>query len=134
MDRLTRRVELAARAVASLMELVGKESPTAIERDAAIQRFEYSVEAAWKAAQAALLAVHGIEAASPKAVVRACAQNAMLSEGSARAAMNAIDDRNLTAHTYNEALAVAIYARLAQHGPLLRLWLDGLANQCIERR
>ncbi len=34
-----------------------------------------------------------------------------------------VDDRNQTVHTYNEAVADAIYARLAGYVPLLRAWL-----------
>lgn len=126
MDDLARRLALAGRAVASLRELVGKDRPSPVERDAAIQRFEYSVEAVWKAARGALLIGHGVEANSPKSVVRACAQNALLDEVIARAAMEMIDDRNLTVHTYNEALANEIYARLAKHCSVLESWLDVL--------
>ena len=69
---------------------------------------------------------HGVELASPKAVIRACAQNGLLDEDAAQAAMQMIDDRNLTAHTYNEALAVAIYGRMPSHAGVLRKWLDQL--------
>lgn len=128
MERLTHRLELASRALASLEQLSDLVSPTAIERDAAIQRFEYTVEAGWKAARAVLAERYGLELASPKPVVRACVQNSLLSEADARAAMDMIDDRNLTSHTYNEDLAVAIFGRLASHARILRRWLDALAR------
>lgn len=41
--------------------------------------------------------------------------------------MDMIDDRNLTALTYNEALAIAIFSRLPAHARLLRRWLTALA-------
>ena len=120
------RLQSARRALASLQELACIASPSVIERDAAIQRFESTTEACWKAAQAVLLARFGVEAASPKAVIRANAQNNLLDEADARAAMSLIDDRNLTSHTYNEGLAVALFARLPGHTALLERWLARL--------
>ena len=126
MDRLNWRSQQAARALASFKQLAFIESPNAIERDAAIQRFEYTTEACWKAAQAALLEHFGVEAASPKAVIRAAAQNGLLSEPDARAAMGLIDDRNLTSHTYNEALAITLFTRLPGHADIFERLLKGL--------
>lgn len=128
MDRLNWRLQQAARALASFKQLAFIESPSLIERDAAIQRFEYTTEACWKAAQAALLEHFGVEAASPKAVIRAAAQNGLLSEPDARSAMGLIDDRNLTSHTYNEALAITLFSRLAGHANILERLLKGLEN------
>jgi hypothetical protein len=34
------------------------------------------------------------------------------------------DDRNLTIHTYNQALAEEIFSRLAGHARTLDAWLD----------
>jgi nucleotidyltransferase substrate binding protein (TIGR01987 family) len=127
-DRLNWRLQQAARALASFKQLAFIESPSMIERDAAIQRFEYTTEACWKAAQAALLEHFGVEAASPKAVIRAAAQNGLLSEPDARAAMGLIDDRNLTSHTYNDALAITLFSRLPGHANILERLLKGLEN------
>jgi nucleotidyltransferase substrate binding protein (TIGR01987 family) len=121
-------LQLATRALATLQELVSLGQPGLIERDAAIQRFEYSTEACWKAAQAVLAAGFGIDAASPKGVIRACAQNGLLSEDDARSAMALIDDRNLTSHTYNEGLAQALWTRLPAHFQLLDRWLASLRS------
>jgi nucleotidyltransferase substrate binding protein (TIGR01987 family) len=126
MDRLTQRLQMARRALTTLQELTPIESPTLIERDAAIQRFEYSTEACWKAAQSALSIEFGLELASPKSVIRASAQNALLTEADARLAMDLVDDRNLTSHTYNEALAKAIWSRLPTHLAVLQRWMDAL--------
>jgi len=126
MDRLIQRIELARRALATLQELTPITSPTPVERDAAIQRFEYSTEACWKAAQSVLSIQFGLELASPKSVIRASAQNALLTETDARLAMDLVDDRNLTAHTYNEALAQAIWSRLPHHLMVMQRWLLAL--------
>jgi nucleotidyltransferase substrate binding protein (TIGR01987 family) len=127
-DRLNWRMQQAARALTSFKELAFIESPSMIERGAAIQRFEYTTEACWKASQAALLEHFGVEAASPKAVIRAAAQNGLLSEPDARAAMGLIDDRNLTSHTYNEGLAITLFARLPGHANILERLLSGVEN------
>lgn len=105
MERLTQRLRLASRALATLEQLTCIISPTLVERDAAIQRFECSTEACWKAAQSVLSTQLGLAPASPKSVIRASAQNALLTEADARLAMDLVDDRNLTSHSYNEALA-----------------------------
>ena len=126
MDRLNQRIQVAKRALTTLQELTPIASPTGIERDAAIQRFEYSTEACWKAAQSVLSIQFGLELASPKSVIRSCAQNALLTEADARLAMNLVDDRNLTSHTYNEALAQAIWSRLPTHLAVLLRWMNAL--------
>ena len=72
MDRLRERLTIAARALATLRELARLGDPPTVERDAAIKRFEYSVEATWKAAQQYLRVVEGIDVGSPKAARRGC--------------------------------------------------------------
>ena len=37
-----------------------------------------------------------------------------------------IDDRNLTVHTYTEAVAEDIYSHLPQYGDLLAAWLAAM--------
>jgi len=97
-----------------------------IERDAAIQRFEFCFEATWKAAQLFLSVQEGIEAGSPKAVIRAALQSGVLSEDETRHALVMADDHNLTVHTYNEALAKRIFADLAGHAAVLERWLSAM--------
>ncbi len=91
---------------------MGKSPVSKIERDAAIQRFEYTCEAMWKAGQAYLRQHEGLEQGSPKGVIRTLAQLVKLTESEAHLGMAMIDDRNLTVHTYSEALANSMYARL----------------------
>jgi nucleotidyltransferase substrate binding protein (TIGR01987 family) len=129
MDRLTERLAIARRALSTLEESLKASTPTAIERDAAIKRFEYSTETAWKAAQQYLRVVEGIDVASPKSAIRACRESGILTTEQATNALGLTDDRNLAAHTYNEELAVALFARLPGHAALLASWLDAMAHQ-----
>ena len=132
MERLNQRIQMAHRALATLQELTPIVAPTGVERDAAIQRFEYSTEACWKAAQSVLSIQFGLELASPKSVIRSCAQNALLTQADARLAMNLVDDRNPTSHTYNEALAQAIWSRLPTHLAVLQRWMAVLDQTTID--
>jgi nucleotidyltransferase substrate binding protein (TIGR01987 family) len=127
MARVTQRLDIAQRALATLDELSGLASDKVL-RDASIQRFEYSFEAAWKAAQAVLLERYGVQANSPKPVIRACFENGLLTEAETRSALAMVDHRNLTAHTYNETLADEIFAALPGYRVLMHAWLDALAR------
>ena len=123
MDRLTQRLDLARAALASFEEVVARASASPLERDAAILRFQYSFESIWKAAQHRLREREGIDAGSPKQVIRACLEVGLLNAERTERALELADDRNLTVHTYNEPLARALAARLPAHARLLREWL-----------
>jgi nucleotidyltransferase substrate binding protein (TIGR01987 family) len=124
MDRLQARLSVARRTLDRLSPLASRAVVTDIERDAAIQRFEFCFEATWKAAQLFLSLREGIEAGSPKAVIRAALQSGLLSEEETRSALVMADDRNLTVHTYNEEFAKRIFADLAAHAALLEHWIS----------
>jgi len=68
--------------------------------------------------------VEGVDPASPKATVRDSLAAGILSDADARLALQMVDDRNLTVHTYNEALAQMIYARLAAYAAAMTRWVD----------
>ena len=127
MARVAQRIETASRALATFEELASH-APGKVVRDASIQRFEYTFEATWKAAQAVLLDRLGIDLASPKPIVRASLENGLLTEDEARLALAMVDHRNLTAHTYNEALADEIFSALPDYRRLIRAWIARLAG------
>ena len=116
---------MARRALATLDEAL-REPKTPMNRDASIQRFEYTYEVVWKAAQAYMSTVENVEAGSPTSVARACFRAGLLSEEQARAALVMARDRNLTVHTYNEELAEQIYSRLPRHAALMAAWLAAI--------
>ncbi len=53
----------------------------------------------------------------------------MLQPAQAEQALAMADDRNLTAHTYNEGLAEAIFKRLPGHLATLEAWLGAMQNR-----
>jgi len=90
--------------------LAAPENP--LNRDASIQRFEFTFELAWKALQEALRA-EGIDAASPKRCLRGAFRQGWVDDEEGWSAM--LDDRNRTTHTYDEELARRVYAELARY-------------------
>jgi nucleotidyltransferase substrate binding protein (TIGR01987 family) len=122
MERLKQRIETADNALTTLEQVLLIDQPSSIERDASIQRFEYSFEAQWKLAKQYLRDFEGIDSGSPKGVIRSCHEAGVLNEEETIKALEMVDDRNLTSHTYNEELAEEIYKRLAGYSTLLRKW------------
>ena len=128
MERLTERLAVASRALERLQQITELPQIGEIERDAVIQRFEFTFEAVWKAAQFHLLTVEGLDVASPKAAIRACREVGLLDEQEAMQALRMADDRNLTVHTYNEQLAEQILERIMGYQVLLDHWLTAMKN------
>jgi nucleotidyltransferase substrate binding protein (TIGR01987 family) len=109
------RVGQLERALARLEEALARPVDP-IVRDACIQRFEFTFEAAWKAIQARAL-LDGVECVSPRDCLRA-AFRLRLVDDDARW-MRMVDDRNRTTHTYNETVAQSIYHALGDYASLL---------------
>jgi nucleotidyltransferase substrate binding protein (TIGR01987 family) len=126
MDRFELILQQAQQALATLAELATLSSPSDVERDAAIQRFEYSCETTWKAAQKYLQEFEKINARSPREVVRRSRELGLLGDQDAISALAMLDDRNLTVHTYNRALAEVIFRRLNAYYQLLTQWLSAI--------
>lgn len=133
MERLTRRLHDADSALARLGEVLAIETPTDVERDAAIKRFEFTFEAVWKAAQRYLAVIEQIEAGSPGAVIRACREAGIGDEDAAEARLLAAKDRNLTSHMYKESVAEAIFARLPGHRDALAAWFADIGVRAQQR-
>ena len=74
-----------------------------VTRDASIQRFEFCVDLAWKSAKKMM----GTASPAPKQVVREMAQAGLITDVDFW--LQAIDQRNLSSHTYNEKLAKEVY-------------------------
>lgn len=77
---------------------------TDLNRDATIQRFEFTVELAWKVCKKLM----GTKSTAPKEVIREMAQNSYVED--IQLWLLAIDKRNLSSHTYREEIAEEVYA------------------------
>lgn len=126
MERLRERIGIARRALGTLKDALANDPTSTLVRDAAIQCFEYTFEAVWKAAQRFLLIMESIEVGSPKGVIRSSFQVKLLDEAQTRLALQMADDRNLTTLTYNESLAVAIFSHLQPYSSLMDEWLGAM--------
>ncbi|MGB1109853.1 MAG: HI0074 family nucleotidyltransferase substrate-binding subunit [Gammaproteobacteria bacterium] len=109
------RIDAFARAL-HRFELALGEPETEMNRDATIQRFEFTIELAWKAIQQALR-LEGRDCASPRSCLREAFKLGWLDEEAVWLAM--LDDRNRASHTYDEAFAKTLYARLSEYPPHL---------------
>lgn len=88
-----------------LQRTLGKKSLNEIERGGLIQFFEVSFELAWKCL-GDYLEDEGFTLVSPKQILRQAHQSGLLANGEIW--LQALEDRNLTTHTYDEAKSRAV--------------------------
>lgn len=119
------QVALFRRAVERLAAALARPKDEFV-RDSAIQRFEFCFELAWKVLQS-YLEVQGLEARSPRAAIRGAFQVGLLPEDSKWLEM--LELRNLTSHSYDEALAEKIYATLPEVRERLQHLLQRLSSE-----
>jgi len=125
MGELKERLRSCQRALATLDEAVNM-SFSVIVRDASIQRFEYSFESLWKLLKVYLAQHEGILCNSPKRCFREALQVGLLSVEETEMCLVMTDDRNLTSHTYVEAVAEAIYRKLTLYLKVMRTLLENI--------
>jgi len=86
--------------------------------DGAIQRFEFTFELSWKLTKAVLNHI-GIEASSPRAVIKEAFKANVMKDGEGWIDM--LEDRNKTSHIYDEEQALTIYNKIKKtHFSLLK--------------
>ena len=95
-------------------------------RDAAIQRFEFTYELAWKTLQAYLASID-ITVLSPKETLKIAYQQGLLNDANAWSELHM--KRNLTSHTYDEKLADTVYDYLKTKGLPLFIELQNTLNK-----
>lgn len=99
------------------------EPETTVVRDAAIKRFEFTFELAWKATQRFLRA-QGIACRSPKQCLQEAFAFGLVQDNPLWIRM--LEDRNLTVHTYDDRTAQKIYNNLKDYLPLFKQLHQGL--------
>ncbi len=128
MEKLNEQLQSCEAALATLDEAL-RLPFSAIVRDAAILRFEYSFESAWNLLKDYLEAHEGIVCDSPEGCFREALQAGLLSRAATETCLIMTDDRNLTSQTYLESLAERIYAQL----PAYLTVMQSLAKQIAAR-
>lgn len=91
--------------------------------DATIQRFEFTVELFWKLLKA-ILENHGVQVEYPKDILQEAYKGHLIDQEQEWLQM--LKDRNLTSHTYDEALADEIFEKIQSYIPMIRKGFDKL--------
>jgi len=127
MELYSKKLQSAVNALTTLQEALDAEF-TVFVRDSAIQRFEYTTEAIWKCLQSYLKEYEGIVCSSPKACIREAKRVRILLDNEAELALEMIDDRNLTAHTYHKEVAEKLFKHLPQYAVLMKKILEKITG------
>ena len=107
-ERFAERKAELSNAAARLAEAVAQPE-TDLLRDAVIQRFEFSFELAWKSLKL-YLERQGLDCGGPRSTLKkAFAEGLINTAEEADVWLQMLEDRNLTSHAYDEALAARIY-------------------------
>lgn len=103
------------------------ENPSEVERGGVIQFYEMSFELAWKMIKD-YLQEEGFDVKSPRAAIKQGIQIELLDDP--HKWMDALEDRNLTAHTYDEETAKRVYDSIKNnYYPILMQLYDRLGKQ-----
>ena len=125
---LKQRLQQAKQALTAFQESLGLPYNT-IAQEAAIKRCEFTYEGTWKTTRQFLSSQEGIQASSPKKVMRNSLQAGLLNADETAQMLQLIDDRNLTVHLYNETFAKKLYEKL----PLYAKAMENLLQRIEER-
>lgn len=128
MERLREKFLNYSKALTRLEESLDRDETDDIVLDAVIQRFEFSYELSWKLVKT-YLSYNGIaEVRSPREAFKEAFAAGLITEGDAWIDM--LEDRNLTAHTYDEDQAKKIYQRIkSKHYKILKELKDKLGRE-----
>ncbi|MCF6352435.1 MAG: nucleotidyltransferase substrate binding protein [Cyclobacteriaceae bacterium] len=95
------------------------EKPSDIERDGAIQRFEYSFELSWKTLKTVLEYLGIEDCKSPRKALQAGLIQGLINAKNQEVWLKMLDDRNETTHIYHEEVAVSIFSHLLDYYQLM---------------
>ncbi len=118
--RWKQRFENYSKAYTSLLEsddALKNEPDNGFIKDSLIQRYEYTVELAWKVMKDYLEEQGFIDVTSPKKVIRKAFEERLIQD--ATAWMAALNDRNITSHAYDETKANEIIKDISEKYILL---------------
>ena len=115
--RWKQRLQNFSRANQLLQESLTIKKPSKVERAGIIQFYEMSFELAWKTLKD-FLTEQGFEVASPRQAIKQGFQSNIIEDG--HLWIKALEDRNLTVHTYDEAKAIEVESDIrTSYAPLL---------------
>ena len=116
--RWKQRFDQFEKAFLLLKSAIAIKQPTVIERAGLIQFFEMAFELGWKLLKDYQEA-EGFTINSPRDAIKQAFQSQIIRAG--HSWINALEDRNLTAHTYNEQTAATVEQKIREdYYPLLQ--------------
>ncbi|MGE4295341.1 MAG: nucleotidyltransferase substrate binding protein [Campylobacterales bacterium] len=119
-NRWKQRFASYKKALAALESgIASTQTPTMLEKDGVIQRFEFTFELAWKTLQDYLTNQGYLDIGGPRNTLRQAFADGILENGDEWMAI--LEDRNLMTHTYDEATSERVFERILQtYLPLLQ--------------
>jgi nucleotidyltransferase substrate binding protein (TIGR01987 family) len=112
-ERFAERKAELQNAIKRLREAVAQPEGDLV-RDAVIQRFEFTFELVWKSLKL-YLERQGLDCGGPRSTLKqAFTEGLINSPDEADVWLRVLEDRNLTSHAYDEALAILIYQHVVQ--------------------
>lgn len=112
-DYLNAKIKTFGKALKTLEEALEVKAPSKLERDGAIQRYEYSFELACKCLKIYLEDQGITKATTPKSCLQQAFINKIITDEDTWLEM--IQSRNLTVHTYNEKFANILFKKLPKY-------------------
>ena len=109
--RWKQRFENFTRAFNLFDSAVKLQTPSKLEKEGVIQRFEYTFELAWKTLRD-YMRYGGIETDLPRDVIKEAFANTLIQDG--KVWIDMLEKRNLMAHTYDEASFETAYSKITQ--------------------
>ena len=100
--RWKQRFQNFDKAFSMLSEFMAKGDLNKFEEQGLVQCFEYTFELSWKTMKD-YLELSGFSVKSPRETIQTAFQNGMIADG--HTWIDALDKRNIMAHTYNETTA-----------------------------
>ncbi|MBU1246947.1 nucleotidyltransferase substrate binding protein [Patescibacteria group bacterium] len=122
MNKLQNLIENLKKANQRLKQAT-KTKPTQMNKDATIQRFEFTFELAWKTMQE-YIRDQGFDCKSPKNCIREGARLDLIDNPEKW--FEFLNNRNLIAHTYNEKIANMVYRKAIKFSQNLDKFLQNI--------
>lgn len=119
---LDAKIKTFKKALGTLEEALAIKSPSKLEKDGAIQRYEYSFELAWKCLKLYLEDQGITKATTPKACLQQSFIHKIITDEDTW--MEMIKSRNLTVHTYNEKFANVLFKKLPRYLSVMEKLLE----------
>jgi len=125
--RWRQRFDNFEKAYKLLEKYIDIKAPNELERAGIIQFFEMTFELAWKMMKDYLEAEE-FRIRTPREAVKQAFQSELLQDG--QVWMDALEDRSLATHTYDESTAIEIEKRIkASYFPALRQFYQVMKNE-----